>query len=127
MSQETSGNDIADRRFEMAAQLYSRGETEAAIELLQQTLDIVPEWLALHFRLGEFNMAIGNRDEAVTCFTRCITLDADDRLGAIVKLSLLGATPKLNILPPEYVEGLFDDYAPRFDNALLKNLGYRVP
>ena len=50
MSQESSGNVIADRRFEMAQYLAERGEIVEAIELLEQTLDLVPDWVVLHFR-----------------------------------------------------------------------------
>ena len=31
------------------------------------------------------------------------------------------------MLPQAYVARLFDDYAPRFDKHLTKNLGYRAP
>jgi predicted TPR repeat methyltransferase len=127
MSQESSGNDIADRRFEMAVQLYARGEMDAAIDILEQTLEIAPQWLALHFRLGEIYMSMGERDKAVHYFSECLKLDKGDRMGAMVKLTLLGAINDLQTLPAPYVESLFDDYAPRFDTALVERLGYRVP
>ncbi|MCB1559471.1 MAG: methyltransferase domain-containing protein [Alphaproteobacteria bacterium] len=127
MSQETSGHVIADRRFEMAQHLASRGELLEATELLEQTVELVPEWAVLHFRLGEFYMMLERRDEALKAFTSCLAIDPDDRLGAIIKLSLLGASPRPQTLPTGYVEALFDDYADRFDQALLENLGYRVP
>lgn len=127
MSQESSGNVIADRRFEMAQYLAERGEIVEAIELLEQTLDLVPDWVVLHFRLGELYMITERRDDALKAFSTCLTLDPDDKLGAIIKLSLLGASPRPQTLPSGYVEALFDDYADRFDKALLENLGYRTP
>ena len=38
----------------------------------------------------------------------------------------LGAEP-LSTMPAGYVQSLFDQYAPRFENALLNDLGYRGP
>lgn len=127
MSQESSGNIIADRRFEMAHHLAERGEIPEAIELLEQTLDLTPDWAVLHFRLGELYMMAERRDDALRAFSACLTLEPDDKLGAIIKLSLLGASPRPQTLPSGYVEALFDDYADRFDKALLEDLGYRTP
>src|ERR1700719_5185416 len=39
---------------------------------------------------------------------------------------LLGAE-QLSAMPPAYVRALFDQYAPRFETALVDDLGYRGP
>ncbi len=40
--------------------------------------------------------------------------------GAALKLALLGAAPVPEAPPSAYVEGLFDDYADRFETALVE-------
>lgn len=127
MAVETSGNMIADRRFEMAMDLYARGDSVAAAEILEQTFELVPQWPLLHFRLGEIYIDLGRNQDAVNAFTDYLRLDSTDTFGAIIKLTLLGAATLPDNMPPRYVEALFDDYAQRFDTALVKNLSYRVP
>jgi predicted TPR repeat methyltransferase len=52
--------------------------------------------------------------------------DAEDRHGAGLRLTLLGAEA-LSAMPPAYVRALFDQYAPKFESALVDDLGYRGP
>lgn len=118
---------LADRRFAFALQLQERGDTAAAIDLVRQAEELAPDWPPFAFRRGELLMAAGRRDEAVAAFTRCLQTDAADRLGAVIKLALLGAVPEPPQLPPGYVAALFDQYAPRFDVKLVERLGYCVP
>ncbi len=126
-STETSGDYYADRRFIMAMQLHERGDSCAALDLLLQAQELAPEWPPLPFRRGEIFMELNRREEALEAFKHYLQLDPIDRLGAAIKLTLLGATPQPETLPAPYVESLFDDYAPRFDSALLETLSYRVP
>lgn len=121
------GLPLADRRFVFALQLQERGDAEAAIDLILQAEELAPDWPPFAFRRGEMLMAAGRRDEAVAAFTRCLQIDAADRLGAVIKLALLGAVPEPPQLPPGYVAALFDQYAPRFDVKLVERLGYCVP
>jgi predicted TPR repeat methyltransferase len=52
--------------------------------------------------------------------------DPGDRNGAGLRLMRLGAA-ELSSMPPTYVRALFDQYAPKFDTALVNDLGYRGP
>jgi predicted TPR repeat methyltransferase len=45
----------------------------------------------------------------------------------MARLALMGQGDAPRALPQAYVARLFDDYAPRFDKHLTKNLGYRAP
>ena len=42
-------------------------------------------------------------------------------------MQLIGATPPAEAPPSAFVETLFDQYADKFDHALVNTLGYRVP
>jgi predicted TPR repeat methyltransferase len=122
-----SGNPLADRRMEMARALRARGDRAAAAELLEQAVDIAPAWAEGWFLLGEWLQADGRRGDAVAAYARCLGLDAADRLGAVLRLALLGAVAAPPAMPPAYVAGVFDECAGRFDEALLGRLAYSVP
>lgn len=123
----TSGDLIADRRAAYARMLAESGDPAAAAELMEQALELAPAWSAGWFLLGEFREKAGLRKAAVTAYETVLELTADDIFGASLKLSLLGAAEQPDAPPVAYVEQLFDDYADRFEEALIEKLDYRVP
>lgn len=123
----SSGNLLADRRMEFARDMHARGDLDAAIDLLGQALELAPDWVEGAFLYGEWQDQAGRRDGAVAAYTRCLTLDPDDRMGAVLRLSLLGAVARPPVLPAAYVAGVFDEYAAAFDTALVERLDYAVP
>src|SRR5690606_30080271 len=92
-----------------------------------QARELTPDWPPLSFRLGECLTALGRTRDAISAFDEYLRLDPPDRMGAALELALLGAAPVPETLPAPYVESLFDDYAPRFDTALVEHLSYRAP
>lgn len=124
----SSGDLLVDRRFDYAQGLAARGEFLAAAELLEQAIVIAPTWPPLPFHLGECLRQAGGREEDATiAFRSYLALDPDDHMGASVKLALIGVLAPPETLPEGYVRTLFDDYAPRFDDALLNDLHYITP
>ena len=113
--------------MEFARAFHARGETGAAIEILEQALDLAPDWIGGRFQLGEWLAAAGRRDRAVDAYRACLEMDPADRLGAVLRLALLGAVATPPAMPPAYIAGVFDEYADRFDTALIEGLGYSVP
>ena len=65
-------------------------------------------------------------EAAITAFHKARAADPLDRHGAGLHLMRLGAEP-LAGMPQAYVQVLFDQYAPRFESALVGDLGYRGP
>ena len=122
----TSGDLLADRRYEFARDLQLKGDLVAAADLLDQALELAPQFASAWFTLGEIRDLLGERDAAITAFRRACEADSLDRHGATLKLMRLGAEP-LAEMPKAYVQSLFDQYAPRFDQALLHHLDYRGP
>lgn len=122
----TSGDLVADRRADYATMLAEGGDHAAAAELMEQALELAPLWAAGWFRLGEYREKAGLPD-APAAYRRTLDLAPDDIFGAGLKLALLGDATQPNLPPSRYVEGLFDDYADRFDTALVERLGYSVP
>jgi predicted TPR repeat methyltransferase len=117
---------IADRRFDFARDLQLKGDLVAAADLLSQTTDLAPGFASAWFTLGEVRQQLGEHDVAIAAFRRALLADPDDRHGASLRLMLIGAE-KLSEMPPAYVRALFDQYAPKFERALIDDLGYRGP
>jgi predicted TPR repeat methyltransferase len=122
----SSGDLVADRRFEFARDLQLKGDLVAAADLLEQAVELAPNFPSAWFVLGEIREKIGQRDRAIAAFRRAVGTDAQDRHGAGLHLMRLGVEP-LAAMPQAYVRVLFDQYAPRFEAALVDDLGYRGP
>jgi predicted TPR repeat methyltransferase len=122
----SSGDLIADRRFEFARDLQLKGDLPAAADLLEQAIEIAPNFTSAWFTLGEIREKLKQRDAAIAAFRKACAVDPEDRHGAGVRLMRLGAV-ELTEMPKGYVQTLFDQYAPRFEAALLGDLDYRAP
>ncbi|MDA7427585.1 tetratricopeptide repeat protein [Primorskyibacter aestuariivivens] len=122
-----SGDLSADRRAAYAETMAHLGELSAAIEVLSGALKIAPGWAAGWFRLGEYFEGAGAPDQAAEAWRRAIEADPSDPFGAGLKRDLLLKVPVAERMPAAFVELLFDQYAPRFDNALVNKLAYRGP
>ncbi|NLS02221.1 methyltransferase domain-containing protein [Rhizobium sp. P32RR-XVIII] len=126
-SQLSSGDVIADRRADYAKMLAEGGEPDAAAELMEQALELTPDWAAGWYRLATYREKAGNMEAAVEAYRKTVSLDPEDIFGAGLKLALLGATAMPDQPPSRYVERLFDDYAARFETSLVEKLDYTVP
>jgi predicted TPR repeat methyltransferase len=122
----SSGDLMADRRFDFARDLQLKGDLVAAADLLLQATELAPGFASAWFTLGEIREQLGERDAAIEAFRKAQAADSEDRHGAGLRLMLLGAE-KLSDMPQAYVRALFDQYAPKFEAALVDDLGYRGP
>ncbi|HZE47688.1 MAG TPA: methyltransferase domain-containing protein, partial [Xanthobacteraceae bacterium] len=122
----SSGDLVADRRFDFARDLQLRGDLPAAADLLQQAIELAPNFASAWFTLGKIREQLGERSAAVAAFQKARAADFQDRHGAGLHLMRLGAEP-LAGMPQAYVQVLFDQYARRFESALVDDLGYRGP
>ena len=122
----SSGNLIADRRFEWARDCEAKGDLAAAADLLVQALELAPAYAPAWFVLGELREKLGDRAGAVAAFAQARVADPQDRHGAALHLARLGAEPAA-AMPESYVRTLFDGYATGFDQALTEGLSYCAP
>jgi predicted TPR repeat methyltransferase len=123
----SSGSLTADRRFAYAQSLRDDGDMAAAADVMAQALEEAPAWAEGRFTLGEMRAGAGDSEGAVTAYQAYLALDPADSMGAGARLALLGAVAAPTALPDAYVQRLFDQYAPRFDSALVEKLSYRAP
>jgi predicted TPR repeat methyltransferase len=121
---QSSGDLIADRRYETARAYRQAGDLISAIDLLEQTVEIAPGFAAAWFDLGELRELDGDRDGAVAAFERALAADPSDRHGAGLRLRLLNIGG--HAMSADYVRAVFDQYASKFDDALAA-LAYTAP
>src|ERR1700689_5357819 len=95
----SSGDLVADRRFDFARDLQLKGDLVAAADLLQQAADLAPGFASAWFTLGEIRQQLGERDAAIAAFGKAREADPEDRHGASLRLMLLGAD-ELSAMPP---------------------------
>jgi predicted TPR repeat methyltransferase len=123
----SSGDYLADRRYEYARAAFDEGDFEAAADLARQVLELAPAFAPAHALLGRASAALGAGAQAVEALRRALALEPEDALGVRVDLARLGALPSDGAITDGYVRALFDDYAPRFDRHLTRGLAYRGP
>jgi len=120
----SSGDVLADRRYELARAYRGDGDLPAAIELLEQAVELRPDFIAAWFDLGDAREIAGQRDGAIAAFQEALKSDPSDRHGAGLRLRLLDIGG--HAMSPDYVRSVFDQYARRFDEALA-GLSYNAP
>jgi predicted TPR repeat methyltransferase len=123
----SSGDVLADARYERAKAYAAEGDRAAAADLMMQALERAPRFASGWFALGEIRAEGGDRVGAIAAFRAALAADPSDRQGAVLRLARLGATDAAAAMRPGYVRSLFDQYAPHFDVALVEGLGYRGP
>ncbi|WP_026869846.1 class I SAM-dependent DNA methyltransferase [Inquilinus limosus] len=115
----------ARRRLEIGLALLAEGQPAEAADAIRAAIEIDPGDIESHYALGQALEAAGG--DAAAAYRATLELDPDDRMGAAVRLALIGAAPVPAQLPEAHVRTLFDQYAPRFDAALVEALRYRGP
>ncbi|MBX7198463.1 MAG: tetratricopeptide repeat protein [Rhodospirillaceae bacterium] len=122
----SSGSLTADRRFAYAQSLKDEGDFAAAAEVMAQALEEAPRWAEGRFTLAELLAAAGDGSGAIAAYRAYLKIEPADSMGAGARLALLGESAPAS-LPDAYVRRLFDQYATRFDSALVEKLKYRAP
>lgn len=122
----TSGDVIIDRRFEWARDLEAKGDFAAAADILTQTVELSPGYAAAWFLLGHLREKQGENAGAILAFEQAKTIDPQDRHGASLRLTRLGAQAAA-AMSEGYVRTLFDGYALSFDSSLRVGLSYQAP
>jgi predicted TPR repeat methyltransferase len=108
------------------AALKKSGALTDALDSYEHALALAPSYaLAQHYRANVLR-ALGRRDEAVVAYREAQLLGAD-AIEIGFALAALGEGELPAAAPPEYVKGLFDQYAGHFDQHLVDVLAYRTP
>jgi predicted TPR repeat methyltransferase len=123
----SSGDLIADRRYQWALDHAARGDLSGAAEILAQTVELAPGFATAWFALGAIRDRLDDRAGAVAAFEKAGDTDPEDYHGARLQLARLGCGDAAPPMSEPYVRRLFDQYAARYDAALTEQLAYRGP
>ena len=123
----SSGDLIADRRFDFARDLQLNGDLVAAADLLLQATDLAPGFASAWFTLGEIRELLGEREGAITAFRKAQSRRSRRPPRRRPAADAARRRAISSDMPPTYVRALFDQYAPKFEAALVDDLGYRGP
>jgi predicted TPR repeat methyltransferase len=97
-----------------------------ALNAYDKALTIMPEHARAWFGRGEALRGLNRSEEAVVAYRQALAKGGDAQLIQYT-LASLGAEAAPVAASKEYVIGLFDGYADRFDEHLVDKLQYRIP
>lgn len=117
----------SDAWVELGLIRQTQGHDDGAAAAFDRATAIAPDQIKPWFCLAESCRALGQTDRAAQAYRHCLTLDPDDSHGAGLGLALTGTADTPQRAPQAYVRQLFDEYADRFDSALVGALDYRGP
>jgi predicted TPR repeat methyltransferase len=123
----SSGDLIADRRYQWALDYLKRGDAAAAADILAQVVETAPRFATAWFALASIRERLGDRDGAIAAFAAARDADREDYHGARLHLARLGVGETTPAMTGVYVRRLFDQHAPEFDAALVERLDYVGP
>jgi predicted TPR repeat methyltransferase len=108
------------------AALKKSGALTESLDSYERALALRPDYaLAQHYRANVLR-ALNRKEEALAAYRQALQLGADaTEIG--FALAALGEGELPAAAPPEYVKGLFDQYAGHFDQHLVDVLAYRTP
>jgi predicted TPR repeat methyltransferase len=105
--------------------LFTKGQIPDAIDILEALIKDNPNDALLFNMIGGCYVIQGKPDMAIKCYQKALTIKPDYSVPQHMLNALTGNTSTEP--PKEYVKNLFDDYAERFDDSLIKQLGYKLP
>ena len=123
----SSGDLVADRRYQWALDYLKRGDADAAADILTQVVEVTPRFATAWFALATIREQRGDRAGAIAAFEAARDADREDYHGARLHLARLGAGEATPAMTAVYVRRLFDQHAPDFDQSLVERLDYRAP
>ncbi|SNT34866.1 Predicted methyltransferase, contains TPR repeat [Noviherbaspirillum humi] len=111
-------------RFRQGQCLMRLGRSAEALQAFDQALAMAPDFADAWSARGGLLRELMRLDEAAACFEKALACGGDPELNGYYLASVKGgAEPPLP--PRRYVEALFDDYAPEFQDHVVTQLRYQ--
>ena len=104
---------------------FTIGQIPDAIDTLEALIKDNPNDALLFNMIGGCYASLGQTDMAVKNYEQALAIKPDYSVPQHMFNALTGNKSKEP--PKEYVKNLFDDYAERFNDSLIKQLGYKLP
>jgi predicted TPR repeat methyltransferase len=118
--------DYAEAWCARGSLLLRAQDLNGALASFQEALDIRPDYARAQLGIANTLRALGRAGHAIAAYEKSLALGADPELVGYM-LAALGAQQAPSASPAAYVQGLFDQYAGRFDHHLVEVLQYRTP
>ncbi len=106
--------------------LYGRGDYAAARDEYDRAIAADPDYFEGHFGRGQALCELGEPGEAISAFRKALECKPDLN-EARYYIASLGGEDSDEADRHDYVAGLFDQYADKFDNELVNKLKYSTP
>ena len=117
--------DLAEAHNNLGLTLEEAGKLDKAEESYRQAIALKPDYAEAQIYLGHTLRRLGKLDEAKASYQQAIALKPKDSSTEHFLAALSSSTTAS--APLDYVEGLFDSYASKFEHHLVGNLGYQTP
>tara|TARA_A200000113_G_scaffold95713_1_gene85632 strand:- start:177 stop:1739 length:1563 start_codon:yes stop_codon:yes gene_type:complete len=117
--------DNAEAYSNLGNTLKELGRLVESVASYKQAIELKPGLTQAHYNLGNTLHQLGRLDEAVASYNQAVTLNPDYSSAKHMLHALTGVTTKT--APQDFVEGLFDSYAARFESSLIDELEYKTP
>jgi predicted TPR repeat methyltransferase len=117
--------DYADAHYNLGFMLKELGRLEEAEVSYAQAIALKPYYAEAHYNLGITLQELGKLNEAEASYIQAIALKPEHSTAKHMLAALTGETTAT--APEDYVEGLFDKYAAKFESSLVDDLEYKAP
>jgi predicted TPR repeat methyltransferase len=121
----TLSPDYANGHYNLGVTLKELGRLNEAEASYVQAIALKPDFAEAHCNLGLTLKELGRLDESAASFRQAIALKPDFGEAKHMLAALSGEITAT--APRDYVEGLFDNYADKFEISLVDNLEYKSP
>lgn len=118
--------DMAEAWLGRGNALLGLNRDNEARACFEKAVSSNPNFASAWLTLGKLYQRLNRHDLAIAAYKKSREADPEDRYGAKLYLMRLGAE-ELSGMSPAFVRSLFDEYAPRFEEALVGDLNYRGP
>ncbi len=115
----------AQAHCDLGITLQELDRLEEAKVSFTEAIKLKPDYAEAHSNLGITLQKLGRLDEAQASYKQAIALKPDYSSAKHMLAALTGETTAT--APRDYVEGLFDNYAAKFESSLVHNLEYKTP
>ena len=109
----------------MGNALQDQDKLEEAIEAYNKALSFKPDYAEAYKNMGNALQGQGKLEEAIEAYNKALTIKPDYAEAQHMVSSLTGKTTAS--ASKQYIENLFDGYAKKFEQSLVKNLEYTIP
>ena len=117
--------DYAEAHSNLGVINRKKGKLEESEENYLQAIKSKPDYANAHYNLGNTFKEQGRYSDAIASYKRAIALKPEFEEAKHMHAALSGKTTVT--APRNYVEGLFDKYADKFEISLIDKLQYNSP